>query len=127
LNIRIFKDVRIFFSRILKKDSPIVGAKFLVDLSGENNETDGYGHGTHVAGTIGSKTYGVAKNIKLYAVKVLDSDGSGTTSTIIAGFQYVAQNRTQSCPNGTVVNVSLGGPNSPSMNAAVCTLFQLTN
>lgn len=42
-------------------------------------DTDIFGHGTHVAGTIGSDTYGVAKNTNLYAVKVLDDSGYGTT------------------------------------------------
>lgn len=64
-------------------------------------------------------TYGVSKNTKLYAIKVLDRYGSGEVSNIIAGFQYVARNRTQNCPNGSVANVSLGGPNSKIMNAAV--------
>lgn len=45
----------------------------------DSSSTDGNGHGTHVAGTVGGTTYGVAKKTKLYAVKVLDSSGSGTT------------------------------------------------
>jgi subtilisin family serine protease len=98
-----------------------LGATFLVDLSGENNLTDGYGHGTHTAGTIGSKTYGVAKNTKLYAVKVLDQYGGGTTAGIISGFNWLVQNRTQDCPKGSVVNLSLGGPRRQSMNDAVST------
>lgn len=44
----------------------------------DRNNTDGNGHGTHVAGTIGSLTYGVAKRTTLYGVKVLDADGSGS-------------------------------------------------
>lgn len=72
-------------------------------------------------------SYGVAKNTKLYAVKVLDRYGGGELSSIIACFQYVAQNRTQNCPNGSVANVSLGGPKSPSMNAAVCNSSQHIN
>ena len=53
-------------------------ATFAANFADSSN-TDGNGHGTHVAGTIGSSTYGVAKKTKLYAVKVLGSDGSGTT------------------------------------------------
>jgi subtilisin family serine protease len=45
----------------------------------DSSNTDGNGHGTHVAGTIGSNKYGVAKKTRLYAVKVLGADGSGTT------------------------------------------------
>jgi subtilisin family serine protease len=54
----------------------IVGATFLANYAGDGQNTDGNGHGTHVAGTIGSKTYGVAKKTKLFAVKVLDASGS---------------------------------------------------
>lgn len=51
-------------------------ATFLANYAGDGANSDGNGHGTHVAGTIGSKTYGVAKQTKLYAVKVLDASGS---------------------------------------------------
>lgn len=54
----------------------ITGAEFLANFAGDGSNTDGNGHGTHVAGTIGSKTYGVAKKTKLYAVKVLNAQGS---------------------------------------------------
>lgn len=83
---------------------------------------DGEGHGTHTAGTVGSKTYGVAKKAKLFAVKVLDSGGSGTNSGVIAGFNYAvnhAKNNTSQCPKGFVANVSLGGSKRQSINEAV--------
>lgn len=51
-------------------------AAFLANFAGDGTNTDGNGHGTHCAGTIGSKTYGVAKKTQLYAVKVLDASGS---------------------------------------------------
>jgi len=51
-------------------------ATFAVNIVGDGQNTDGNGHGTHVAGIVGSKTYGVAKRTKLYAVKVLDANGS---------------------------------------------------
>jgi subtilisin family serine protease len=51
-------------------------ATFLANYAGDGSNTDGNGHGTHCAGTVGSKTYGVAKKTKLYAVKVLDASGS---------------------------------------------------
>lgn len=51
-------------------------ATFLANFAGDNLNTDGNGHGTHCAGTIGSRTYGVSKNAKLFAVKVLDSSGA---------------------------------------------------
>ncbi|KAJ9165267.1 Subtilisin-like protein [Coniochaeta hoffmannii] len=93
-------------------------ATFLYNAVDSSN-TDGNGHGTHVAGTIGSAAYGVAKKTKLYAVKVLDSSGSGTTSGVIAGMNYVTTDaKTRSCPNGTVANMSLGGGSSTSINSA---------
>ncbi|OIW27679.1 subtilisin-like protein [Coniochaeta ligniaria NRRL 30616] len=93
-------------------------ATFLYNAVDSSN-TDGNGHGTHVAGTIGSTTYGVAKKTNLYAVKVLDSSGSGTTSGVIAGMNFVATDaKTRSCPNGTVANMSLGGGVSTAINSA---------
>lgn len=52
-------------------------AEFLANYA-DNSDSDGNGHGTHVAGTMGGSTYGVAKKTSLYAVKVLDANGSGT-------------------------------------------------
>jgi aqualysin 1 len=73
------------------------------------------GHGTHVAGTVGGSTYGVAKNVKLYAVRVLDCSGSGTWSGVIAGMDWVANNHVKPA----VANMSLGGNASTSINDAV--------
>jgi subtilisin family serine protease len=73
------------------------------------------GHGTHVAGTVGSTTYGVAKNVMLRAVRVLDCSGSGTTSGVIAGINWVAANKIAPA----VANMSLGGGFSASQNTAV--------
>lgn len=56
-------------------------ATFLANFAGDGSNTDGNGHGTHCAGTVGSKTYGVAKKTKLYAVKVLDASGSVCSGT----------------------------------------------
>jgi subtilisin family serine protease len=73
------------------------------------------GHGTHVAGTVGSSTYGVAKSVLLIAVRVLGCDGSGSTSGVIAGMDWVAQNARRPA----VANMSLGGIYSSSLNLAV--------
>jgi cerevisin len=54
-------------------------------------DDDGNGHGTHVAGTIASKTYGVAKKAKIVAVKVLGSGGSGTMSDVLAGVEWAVE------------------------------------
>ncbi|MET3429936.1 subtilisin family serine protease [Actinoplanes tereljensis] len=77
--------------------------------------SDCEGHGTHVAGTIGGRTYGVAKSVQLVAVKVLDCDGEGELSDVIAGINWVTAN----AKKPAVANLSLGGSNSPSLNAAL--------
>ncbi|MBE9374772.1 S8 family peptidase [Saccharopolyspora sp. HNM0983] len=87
------------------------------DATGGNGE-DGHGHGTHVAGTIGSDTYGVAKGAQLVGVKVLDDQGSGTTEQIIQGMDWVAQN----APDNAVANMSLGGPKDPALDEAATSL-----
>ena len=77
--------------------------------------TDCNGHGTHVAGTVGGATYGVAKGARLYAVRVFDCAGAGSYSGIIAGVDWVAANRVRPA----VANMSLAGINMASVNAAV--------
>lgn len=72
-------------------------------------------HGTHVAGIIGSKTYGVAKKTVLVSVKVLGCDGSGSTSSVIKGIQWVIQHSASK----KVINMSLGGGFSNALNSAV--------
>ena len=73
------------------------------------------GHGTHVAGTVGGATYGVAKGVDLVAVRVLDCGGSGTTSGVIAGVDWV----TNHAATPAVANMSLGGGASLALDAAV--------
>ncbi|KAG6007792.1 Cuticle-degrading protease [Claviceps maximensis] len=99
-------------------------AEFLKSfISGQNS--DGNGHGTHCAGTIGSKTYGVAKKVKLYGVKVLSNSGSGSYSSIIAGMDYVVQDaETRDCPSGTIASMSLGGTYSASINQAAAAMVR---
>lgn len=79
------------------------------------NGIDCNGHGTHVSGTVGGATYGVAKGVSLVAVRVLDCSGSGTTSGVIAGVNWVAQNAIKPA----VANMSLGGGASTSLDDAV--------
>ena len=86
------------------------------DAVGDGNGTnDCNGHGTHVSGTIGGTTYGVAKNVKLYAVRVLDCAGSGTNSGVIAGVDWVTSNHA----SPAVANMSLGGGASTALDNAV--------
>jgi PKD repeat protein len=77
------------------------------------NDCDG--HGTHVAGTVGSATYGVAKAALLHAVRVLDCSGSGTYAQVIAGVDWVTQHHIKPA----VANMSLSGPFSSAANQAV--------
>jgi subtilisin family serine protease len=82
---------------------------------------DGWGtndcgsHGTHVAGTVGGTLYGVAKAVKLYAVRVLDCYGNGSVSGVVAGINWVTQNRTLPA----VANMSMAGSSSSTLNSAV--------
>ena len=80
-----------------------------------NGTNDCNGHGTHVAGTIGGATYGVAKGVILHAVRVLGCTGSGSTSGVIAGVDWVTANRILPA----VANMSLGGGASTALDDAV--------
>jgi subtilisin family serine protease len=75
------------------------------------------GHGTHVAGTIGGSTYGVAKGVTLVGVRVLGCNGSGSTSGVIAGVNWVTGNHLAGQP--AVANMSLGGGASSALDQAV--------
>ncbi|MCA1833633.1 MAG: S8 family serine peptidase [Actinobacteria bacterium] len=79
------------------------------------NGIDCNGHGTHVSGTIGGASYGVAKQVSLVAVRVLGCDGSGATSSVIAGVDWVTAHRVRPA----VANMSLGGGASTSLDNAV--------
>jgi hypothetical protein len=84
-------------------------------IDNDADASDCQGHGTHVAGTIGGSTVGVAKSVSLVAVRVLDCSGSGTNSQVIAGIDWVAANAIKPA----VANMSLGGPASTSLDTAV--------
>ena len=79
--------------------------------------TDCNGHGTHVAGTVGGSTYGVAKGVTLVAVRVLSCTGSGSNSGVIAGVDWVRGNHAAGQP--AVANMSLGGGASSALDTAV--------
>lgn len=87
--------------------------------------TDENGHGSHVAGTIGGATFGVAKSVNLVAVKVLDADGSGSNSGVLNGMQFVIDDVEKKGTAGkTVMNMSLGGSFSTAINRAIQALHE---
>ncbi len=84
-------------------------------VDNDTNANDGYGHGTHVAGTIAGSQYGVAKGASIYPVRVLNNQGSGTTAQVVAGINWITQNARRPA----VANASLGGGASTSIDNAV--------
>ncbi|MBN6538573.1 S8 family peptidase [Acinetobacter pittii] len=88
-------------------------------ISDSNGTSDCHGHGTHVAGTVGGSTYGVAKNVNLVPIRILGCDGSGASSNVIAGLDWILKNGKKPA----VVNMSLGGEANTSLDSAVENLF----
>jgi len=97
---------------------PDFGGRVIPGVDFVDNDADPddcFGHGTHVAGTIGSATWGVAKAVTLHAIRVLDCSNNGTLSGVINGVDYVTNNHIAP----SVVNMSLGGGFSQALNDAV--------
>ncbi|HEU4346748.1 MAG TPA: S8 family peptidase [Actinoplanes sp.] len=91
-------------------------ASYGYDFAGDDRFADDCaGHGTHVAGILGGSTYGVAKRVKLVAVRVLDCAGEGFVSDAIDGVEWVTENAVKPA----VANMSLGAAYSPSLEFAV--------
>ncbi|UTA46867.1 S8 family peptidase [Simiduia sp. 21SJ11W-1] len=87
-------------------------------VDNDGNSSDCQGHGTHVAGTVASSTWGVAKGATVVGVRVLGCNGSGTNSGVISGIDWVAQNHVKPA----VANMSLGGGASTAVDNAVANL-----
>ncbi len=86
-----------------------------VDFVDGGAPADCSGHGTHVTGTLGGTTYGVAKGVRIVPVRVLDCGGQGTFSNVIAGVNWVTQNAIRPA----VANMSLGGTRSQTLDNAI--------
>ncbi|ONI89394.1 aqualysin [Saccharothrix sp. ALI-22-I] len=90
-------------------------ASFDANTVDDGINTDCAGHGTHVAGSLGGTAHGVAKAVRLHAVKVLDCNGEGTLADVVAGIDWVTAN----AQKPAVVNMSLGGNGDSTLDAAV--------
>jgi hypothetical protein len=103
-------------------------ATWLANFAGDNQDTDCNSHGTHCAGLVGSKSYGVCKDANLFAVKVLNCEGSGSYSGILSGLQFVHdrhQEQSKNNPNiRSILSMSLGGGFSRAINRAVESLIK---
>jgi subtilisin family serine protease len=92
-------------------------ASWATNTTGDGIDTDCNGHGTHVSGTVGGDQYGVAKGVQLHAVKVLTCSGSGSFAGVIAGVDWVTNNKI----TPAVANMSLGGGGYSPVDDAVRT------
>ncbi|AOA60668.1 Putative subtilisin-family protease [Komagataella phaffii CBS 7435] len=97
-------------------------ASFGADFTGTGKD-DSVGHGTHVAGLIGSKTFGVAKNINLISVKALSGNGSGSLSEVLQAIEFAVKHMKASRKPG-VANLSLGAPKNSILEKAIEEAFK---
>ncbi|KAM3515398.1 hypothetical protein MY11210_000960 [Beauveria gryllotalpidicola] len=112
-------DTGIRTSHIEFEGRAVLAANFV-----DNVDTDENGHGSHVAGTIGSATFGVAKKARLVGVKVLNKQGGGANSGVLRGLQFVMNDvRQKGLAGKSVMNMSLGGGRSDAINRAIQQLF----
>lgn len=89
-------------------------------IPGEDCEAEGSNdHGTHVAGTIGASTFGVAKEAEILGVKVLSSEGSGSNQSVIQGIEFVIKRKRANPSTPMVMNLSLGGDAARAVDEAI--------
>lgn len=119
-------DTGIYVENIDFEGRALLGPTF---VPGSKSSVDEQGHGTHVAGTVMSKTWGIAKAAKAIAVQVLGADGSGSNSGVIAGIDwcasdYEAAKKANPSLPAWIANLSLGGGYSSATNRAVDALVK---
>ena len=119
-------DVYVVDTGIQTNHTQFQGRALFYYNSVDNIDADCLGHGTHVAGIVGSQTYGVAKGVTLVAIKVLDCTGTGSTYTIIDGLRAVLE-RVSRTGRRSVINLSLGGDRSPALDNALLAIASLNN
>ncbi|KAF9901106.1 hypothetical protein EC991_006524 [Linnemannia zychae] len=113
-------DVYIVDSGVYGDHSDFGGrASTIANFVNSEPQEDTCGHGTHVAGIVAGHRYGVAKRARIYAVKVLDAEGQGSTSQVLAGINFVIHHATNNPNPKKVINMSLGGEFSRPVNDAV--------
>jgi len=96
-------------------------ASYGINTSGDDSEIDCLGHGTHVAGTVGGLTYGVAKNVELIAVKAFNCEGKTSLARILSAIDWVQEHAQNNGKIG-VANMSLSGKSSQALNDAAKSL-----
>lgn len=94
------------------------------NFSEDFRNVDYVGHGTHVAGIVGSKTFGVAKQVKIHSVKVLDQEGQGSLSSVIAGLEYAVNHMRENGNGPSIANLSLGAVKSQILDSAIRAAYQ---
>lgn len=106
-------------------------AEFLENFTDDGIDTDANSHGTFCSSQIGGNTAGVCRDAKIYCVKVLDGNGSGSTSGVIAGMQYVFKRHLENSKANpkvrSIMSMSLGGGKSLAMNRAVEMMVKKSN
>ncbi|KAG8885737.1 subtilisin-like serine protease [Tulasnella sp. 332] len=110
-------DVYVIDTGVLVTHNEFGGRAKMVYTTPGLNQTDDNGHGSHVSGTVGGATFGVAKNVNILGVKVIAADGSGSSSDIIAGIDFCIQ-AAQTSGHPSVITMSIGGSKSAAVDSA---------
>ncbi|CAO3563019.1 unnamed protein product [Mortierella alpina] len=113
-------DVYIIDSGVYAEHGDFGGRAFnLANFVPGERGTDNCGHGTHVAGIVAGQRYGVAKSARIQAIKVLDAEGQGSTSQVMAGINFMIKHASKNPNPRKVINMSLGGQSSRPVNEVV--------